>query len=144
MAKQKKTNKKPDFFYLLPKEEETMRVLWSTDEALSASEMAARIPDRTWPASSIQGILRSLESKGAVKIDSITKLGKSYGRLFRPALSANEYAVMQFNRYYQESDNSRASCSSMVSSLLGSTHIQKNDIIDALQDIIKEYEGNEQ
>ncbi len=139
MANKSKTT--PDFFYLPPKEEETMKVLWSTKDALSASEIAERIPGRTWPASSIQGIIRSLESKGAVKVDSITKLGKSYGRLFRPVISANEYATMQFARYYQPDGDSRKACSSMVSSLLGNTGIEKDDIIDALQDIIKEY-GN--
>lgn len=144
MAKQKKTNKKPDFFYLLPKEEEAMKVLWSTENALSASEIAAGIPERAWPASSIQGILRSLESKGAVKIDSITKLGKSYGRLFCPALSANEYAVMQFKRYYQENGDSKSSCSSMISSILDSTNIKTSDIVDMLQDIIKKYEDSGQ
>lgn len=139
MAK-KQVSEKPDFFYLLPKEEEAMRALWSTEDALSASEIAASIPERTWPASSIQGILRSLENKGAIKVDSITKLGKSYGRLFRPTMSANEYATMQFNRYYKESDDSRSSCFSMVSSLLGNTNIKKSDIIDALQEIINKYE----
>ncbi len=139
MANKNKTTL--DFFYLPPKEEETMKVLWSTKDALSASEIAERIPGRTWPASSIQGIIRSLESKGAVKVDSITKLGKSYGRLFRPVISANEYATMQFTRYYQPDGDSRKACSSMVSSLLGNTGIEKNDIIDSLQDIIKEY-GN--
>lgn len=139
MSKKDKTT--PDFFYLPPKEEETMKVLWSTKDALSASEIADRIPGRTWPASSIQGILRSLEGKGAVKVDSITKLGKSYGRLFRPVISANEYATMQFTRYFQPDGDSREICSSMVSSLLGNENIKNDDVINALQDIIKEY-GN--
>lgn len=141
MAKQKK--QKPDFFYLPPKEEEAMKVLWSTEDALSASEIAERIPERAWPASSIQGVLRSLEGKGAIKVDRITKLGKSYGRLFRPSLSANEYATMQFNRYYQAEGDSRTRCSAMVSSLLGNTGIKNADIVDALQDIIKEYENDQ-
>ena len=42
MSKKDKTT--PDFFYLPPKEEETMKVLWSTKDALSASEIADRIP----------------------------------------------------------------------------------------------------
>ncbi|HBA96716.1 MAG TPA: hypothetical protein DCZ23_01275 [Lachnospiraceae bacterium] len=121
-----------------------MRVLWSTKDALSASEIASRIPDRTWPASSIQGILRSLESKGAVKVDSITKLGKSYGRLFCPVLSANEYALVQFNRYYRESDDQKAGISSIISSILKNSNIEKSDIVDILQDIIKEYENSGQ
>lgn len=139
MSKKNKTT--PDFFYLPNKEEAAMKVLWSTKDALSASEIAERIPGRTWPASSIQGILRSLESKGAIKVDSITKLGKSYGRLFRPSISANEYATMQFTRYFQPDGDSREICSSVVSSLLGNAGIKNDDIINALQDIIKEYEN---
>lgn len=142
MLKQKKTKQTPEFFYLPAKEEEVMKVLWDSKEPLSASEIAKKIPDRTWPASSIQGLLRSLQNKGAIEIDCITKLGKSYGRLFRPALSANEYITMQFNRYYQPEEDGKKSCSFMVSSILGNTGIGKEDIIDVLQDIIKEYEDD--
>lgn len=129
--------KKRNYFYLAPKEELAMKVLWDTDEALSASAIAERIPDRSWPASSIQSILRGLEEKGAIKVDAITKLGKSYGRLFRPMLSANDYATMQFERYYQ---NGKANCFSLMSSLLGNTHAEKEEVIDALHALLDEYE----
>ena len=131
--------KKRNYFYLAPKEELAMKVLWDTDEALSASAIAERIPDRSWPASSIQSILRGLEEKGAIKVDAITKLGKSYGRLFRPMLSANDYATMQFERYYQ---NGKANCFSLMSSLLGKTHAEKEEVIDALHALLDEYEKN--
>lgn len=131
--------KKRNYFYLAPKEELAMKVLWDTDEALSASAIAERIPDRSWPASSIQSILRGLEEKGAIKVDAITKLGKSYGRLFRPMLSANDYATMQFERYYQ---NGKANCFSLMSSLLGNTHAEKEEVIDALHALLDEYEKN--
>ena len=129
--------KKRNYFYLAPKEELAMKVLWDTDEALSASAIAERIPDRSWPASSIQSILRGLEEKGAIKVDAITKLGKSYGRLFRPMLSADDYATMQFERYYQ---NGKANCFSLMSSLLGNTHAEKEEVIDALYALLDEYE----
>ncbi len=126
------------YFYLPPKEEAAMKVLWDTEEALSASEIAERIPDRNWPASSIQAILRNLVKKNAIRVDSITRLGKSYGRLFRPVLSANEYAAMQFGRYYQ---NGKADCFSMMSSLLGNISTGNDEILEALQNLIKEYEN---
>lgn len=132
--------KKQEYFYLSPKEEAAMKVLWNTDAALSASEIAERIPNRTWPASSIQSILRNLEKKNAIKVDAITKLGKSYGRLFRPTLSANEYAAMQFSRYYQTEKND---CFSMMSSLLGNTNTKDEEIIEALQSLLAEYEKKE-
>ena len=91
-------------FFLTSKEEAAMKVLWASDTPLSATEIAEGIPDRTWPTSSIQSILRTLEKKKAIEVAEITKIGKSYGRLFRPTISANEYAIMQFDRYYQGDD----------------------------------------
>lgn len=134
------SKKKQEYFYLSSKEESAMKVLWNTDDALSASEIAERIPNRTWPASSIQSILRNLEKKNAIRVDAITKLGKSYGRLFRPTLSANEYATMQFNRYYQ---SEKKDCFSMISSLLGNTTAEKDEVIKALHALIDEYEEKE-
>ncbi len=118
-----------------------MNVLWDTEEALSASEIAEKIINRNWPASSVHNILRGLVKKKAIKIDSITKLGKSYGRLFRPALSANEYAAMQFQRFYQR--NQSGSCYSMISSLLGNVLADDKEVIETLQRILTEYENKE-
>ncbi len=129
-----------EYFYLQPKEEAAMKVLWNTEDALSASEIAQRIENRSWPASSIQGILRNLEKKGAIKVEAITKLGKSYGRLFRPSMSANEYAVMQFLRYYQPE---KSDCYAMLSSLLGSACIAQEEIIASLQELLEEHQKKE-
>lgn len=107
-----------------PKEEFTMKVLWEAGDALSASEIAERIPNRNLPATSIQRIPHNLEKKNAIRVDAITKLGKSYRRLFRPTLSVNEYAVMQFGRYYQ---SGKSDCVSIVSSLLENTSANKYD-----------------
>lgn len=132
--------KNQEYFYLLPKEELAMKVLWETEDALSASEIAERIPNRDWPATSIQSILRGLEKKNAIRVDAITKLGKAYGRLFRPTLSANEYAAMQFGRYYQ---NGKSDYASMISTLLGNTSANKDEILEALQEVIKTYDKKE-
>lgn len=129
--------KNSEFFTLKPKEEQAMKVLWSTAKALSAAEIAEKIPNRTWPVSSIQGILRSLEKKNAVKVDEITKIGKSYGRLFRPTISANEYASMQFGHYYQKKDKDYFS---LLTSLLGDyTETNKENIIEVLESLMEEY-----
>ncbi len=131
------SHKKLEYFYLSSKEEATMKVLWDTEEELSASEIAERIPHREWPASSIQSILRKLEQKGVIEVSSITKIGKSYGRLFRPTLSSNEYASMQFNRYYRNNDRD---CLSILSSLLGNTSNSKEEIVKTLHSLLEEYE----
>ena len=131
-----KKKKELKYFSLSNKEEEAMKVLWNSDKALSAMEIAEGIPDRSWPSSSIQNIMRSLEKKGAIVVDSVIKLGKSYGRVFRPALSANEYASMQFERFYQGRDRN---CFSVLSSFLGNTKSSKEEIIDALEKLLEQY-----
>lgn len=122
-------------FFLTSKEEEVMRALWTSTKPISATEIALRIPNRKWPASSVQSIIRSLEKKNAIIVDKITKIGKSYGRLFRATVTANEYAVMQFNRYY---DNEN---SILLSALLGKTR-NKEDIAesaDSLQEMLNKF-----
>ena len=47
MTKKKKELK---YFSLSSKEEEAMKVLWNSDKALSAMEIAEGIPDRSWPS----------------------------------------------------------------------------------------------
>lgn len=132
--------KNQEYFNLLPKEELVMKVLWNTEDALSGSEIAERIPNRDWPAASIQNILRSLEKKNAIRVDSITKLGKTYGRLFRPAISADEYAVMQFGRYYK---NGKKDYKSLVLTLFEETSAGKEEIIQTLRDIMETYDKGE-
>lgn len=122
-------------FFLTSKEEATMKVLWESNKPLSATEIAERIPDRLWPSSSIQSILRTLEKKQAIEVAEITKIGKSYGRLFRSTISANEYAVMQFNRYYQRDDKANLS---LISMLLGEKN-SKEEIAEALQELLNKY-----
>lgn len=87
-------------FYLNQKEEQVMKVLWESDTPLSATEIANRI-DSDWAKKSIQNIIRKLESKKAIEVAEITKIGKTYGRLFRPTISSDDYAVMQFNNFYK-------------------------------------------
>lgn len=125
------------YFFLQPKEEDVMKILWDSEEALSASEIANRIKNRDWPASSIQSILRNLEKKNAIQVASITKLGKSYGRLFRPTITANEYATMQFQRFYKRKDNDYLS---LISSFIGNSSDDKEEIVNILHSLLEKYE----
>ena len=86
-------------FYLSEKEEEVMKILWKSDKPLSAKEIAAEI-NCEWADKSIQGIIRKLEEKKAIEVADIVKVYKSNARLFKPTISSDEYAVMQFDKYY--------------------------------------------
>lgn len=99
-------SKDKPFFCLSQKEEDIMKVLWINDEPLTGAEIADKIPERTWKAASVLSILNRLEKKQAIKVtEEKKKVGKVYGRTFKAALTSNEYAVMQFRRYYQPDCN---------------------------------------
>lgn len=127
----------PLYFVLTTKEEQAMRVLWNSSDPLSATEIANKIPERSWPASSIQAILRSLEKKQAVEVAEITKIGKGYGRLFRATISANEYATMQFNHYYQYTGNDNMF---LISALVNKME-DNEELEDTLRALIEQYQG---
>lgn len=78
-----KLKKEKSPFNLNEKEEQVMKVLWKNDMPMSATEIANEI-ESDWAKKSIQNIIRKLESKNAIEIAEITKIGKTYGRLFRP------------------------------------------------------------
>lgn len=47
---------------------------------------------------------KKIRIENAIEIAEITKIGKTYGRLFRPTVSSDEYAMEQFNRFYDKDD----------------------------------------
>lgn len=133
------SSKKP-YFFLTQKEEEAMKVLWASEEPLSGAEIAERIPGRTWPPASIHNILRVLQKKQAIEVAEIKQIGKVYGRLFRAALTPNEYAVMQFRRFNEYSNENN---SLLISALLGDKvkiekHKEVSQMLEALLDKYKE------
>jgi len=125
--------KKEVSHYMNEKEEQVMRILWGTDESLSAAEIARRI-NTEWAIKSIQNIIRKLQSKGLIEISEITKIGKTYGRLFRPTVSSDEYALIQFNRFY----NKKSKIPFILSALIGNDD-NDSELSKSMEEIIKNY-----
>ena len=89
-----------------------------------------------WAKKSIQNIIRKLESKNAIEIAEITKIGKTYGRLFRPTVSSDEYAMEQFNRFYDKDDYAPFLLSALVD-----TKEENKELAQKLRDLIDQYKG---
>ena len=87
-----------------------------------------------WAKKSIQNIIRKLESKNAIEIAEITKIGKTYGRLFRPTVSSDEYAMEQFNRFYDKDDYAPFLLSALVD-----TKEENKELAQKLRDLIDQY-----
>ncbi len=76
---------------LTKSEMEIMDVLWDADAPLSRSDLLARSEEKTWKDSSIHILLNGLLQKGAIREAGLVKRIKTYGRLFAPTLTREEY-----------------------------------------------------
>ena len=76
---------------LTKSEMEIMDVLWDSDKPLSRSDLLDRSEEKTWKDSSVHILLNGLLQKGAIQEAGLVKRSKTYGRVFLPALTREEY-----------------------------------------------------
>lgn len=71
---------------LTKSESEVMYLLWHTDRALSAAEMVALSPQKTWKDSYIHLMVNSLLRKGMITPAGFVKTFRNYARTFAPCM----------------------------------------------------------
>ena len=72
-------------------EMEIMDVLWGSEKALSRSDLLAHSEEKTWKDSSVHILLNGLLQKGAIQEAGLVKRSKTYGRVFAPTMTREEY-----------------------------------------------------
>ena len=72
-------------------EMEIMDVLWEDGGALSRADFLERQEEKTWKDSSVHILLNGLLQKGAIQEAGLVKRSKTYGRVFSPTLTREEY-----------------------------------------------------
>ena len=72
-------------------EMEIMDVMWDAGAPLSRSDLLARSKEKTWKDSSVHILLNGLLQKGAIQEAGLVKRSKTYGRVFSPTLTREEY-----------------------------------------------------
>lgn len=76
---------------LTKSEMEIMDVLWGSEKPMSRSDLLAQSEGKTWKDSSVHILLNGLLQKGAIREAGLVKRSKTYGRVFTPTLSREEY-----------------------------------------------------
>ena len=76
---------------LTKSEMEIMDVLWDSEKPLSRSDLLARSEEKTWKDSSVHILLNGLLQKNAIQEAGLVKRSKTYGRVFSPTLTREEY-----------------------------------------------------
>ena len=72
-------------------EMEIMDVLWESGVPLSRADLLAHSEEKTWKDSSVHILLNGLLQKGAIQEAGLVKRSKTYGRVFSPTLTREEY-----------------------------------------------------
>ena len=72
-------------------EMEIMDVLWEAGKPLSRADLLEHTEEKTWKDSSVHILLNSLLQKGAIQEAGLVKRGKTFGRVFAPTVTREEY-----------------------------------------------------
>lgn len=72
-------------------EMEIMDVMWESKVPMSRADLLARSEEKTWKDSSVHILLNGLLQKGAIQEAGLVKRIKTYGRVFVPAMTREEY-----------------------------------------------------
>lgn len=76
---------------LTKSEMEIMDVLWEAGVPMSRADLLAHSEEKTWKDSSVHILLNSLLQKAAIREAGVVKRSKTYGRIFVPTLTREEY-----------------------------------------------------
>ena len=76
---------------LTKSEMEIMDVLWESKVPMSRADLLARSEEKTWKDSSVHILLNGLLQKGAIQEAGLVKRIKTYGRVFAPTMTREEY-----------------------------------------------------
>ena len=72
-------------------EMEIMDVMWEGKVPMSRADLLARSEEKTWKDSSVHILLNGLLQKGAIQEAGLVKRIKTYGRVFVPTMTREEY-----------------------------------------------------
>lgn len=72
-------------------EMEIMDVMWDAGVPISRSALLSHSEGKTWKDSSVHILLNGLLQKGAIQETGLIKRSKTYGRVFVPTMTREEY-----------------------------------------------------
>ena len=72
-------------------EMEIMDVLWDAGKSVSRADLLERSTNKSWKDSSVHILLNGLLTKGAICEAGFIKRNKTYGRVFLPTITREEY-----------------------------------------------------
>ena len=120
---------------LTKSELEIMDVLWDTGEPMSRADLLDHSEVKSWKDSSVHILLNGLLAKNAIHEAGFVKRSKTYGRVFAPNLTREEYfATTVFSHRH------KPEIAGLFKALLQRPEVD-DDCLDALLEYIREKKG---
>lgn len=116
---------------LSKREKEIMDILWNASEPLTASEIIAQNSALKVPT--VQAVLKKLLNERLVEVADVVYSGNVLSRRYRPLISADEYAPVEYERLAKS-----LSVTQLFSALLGSTKPSLEEIAE-IEKILSDY-----
>lgn len=117
---------------LTKSELEIMDVLWNAGEPLSRADLLERSEEKSWKDSSVHILINGLLAKNAIREAGFVKRSKTYGRVFAPNLTREEYfATTVFSHRY------KPQITGLIQALLRRPEVD-NDCLNALLETLTE------
>ena len=76
---------------LTKSEMEIMDVMWESKSPMSRADLLSHSEEKTWKDSSVHILLNGLLQKGAIQEAGLIRRSKTYGRIFVPTMTREEY-----------------------------------------------------
>lgn len=108
---------------LTKSELEIMDVLWESPVPLSRSDLLAQSEGKTWKDSSVHILLNGLLQKGAIQEAGLVKRSKTYGRVFSPTMTCEEYFAQAIYGHRRKPD-----LAGLFAALLTQQHIPTEEL----------------
>ncbi len=117
-------------------EYDVLSLLWSENRGLTAVEINELFKDKSWVNTSIHLILTSMLDKGAVIVDGMVRSGRTYSRIFKAALTPEEYSLTQVKQNTSFAKDKKLAMCNLFVSLINSEEINM-ETINELEALIK-------
>ena len=82
---------------------ELLNVLWAADAPLSRAAILANSENKSWKDSSVHILLNGMLEKGLIREAGFARAGKTFGRLFAPNVTVEEYYFHLFKALPEKS-----------------------------------------
>ena len=115
-------------------EYDVLSLLWSENRGLTAVEINKLVKDKSWVNTSIHLILTNMLDKCVVEVDGMVRSGRTYSRIFKAAVTPEEYSLMQVKQNTSFASDKNSAMTNLVVSLIDSEEINMETIgkIEAL------------